>query len=526
MQLTFYDHSTAMSRQRQTEDQVKTTLPPWITRRTAVALTTIGVLLVLFAAFAYGSEIAGAICADGWESQSTNSGRCSSHGGVDENTFADTVVGQQPAGWIGVTRWPALVVGALATLTGLVGLGLGAKLGIQPAASPVTETTTDTAASSFVELAVSVYPTPTGYRVSVATPAGDQHDTQHEGPLPKNRGITQLAALVAEPDKRRVGSRNAKAVETFGTDLFNALFTNDCEAAYRNSMNIAREQNAVLRIVLSVDESLADLPWEYLFDPKRSAFLARSRETSLVRRLGTTDATRSHKPIDCLRILSMSASPKYATPLDTAAEQERIQQELASSIDAKRVQLEFVQGASLAALNEALTRFKPHVFHFAGHGAWDDDKDDGVILFADHAGFQQAVNGRDLGTLLNQSELRLVIFNSCHGARPSTNDRFAGVTSSLVAQGVPAAIGMQFAFDDKAGITFGSTLLRELGSGASVDDAVTNARIAVFSMPNDLEWGTPVLIARVPLEQVIPRKPTLTPSTASADTPTAIQPAG
>ena len=74
-----------------------------------------------------------------------------------------------------------------------------------------------------------------------------------------------------------------------------------------------------------------------------------------------------------------------------------------------------------------------------------------------------------------------------------------------MAQGVPAAIGMQFNFDDKAAVAFGSALLSELAAGVPIDTALTDARLAVFTIPNDLEWGTPVLTTRVSLDAVLPR---------------------
>jgi len=493
------------------------TLPHWITRRVAFAFVGIGLLFVALAAFAYGTDIIGSWCNNGTASDSVGRGTCSYNDGVDTSRdlrSVDTIIGVEPASWIGITRWPALVLGALGLIVGLLGLGGGSRLGITPTA-PARSTSTrsnparSTSArsnpgpSTNCELVVAITTQPNSYTVHLTTPAGDHARETNPGQLPKNRGISQLEALVVAADKRRFGSRQTKAVEAFGTGLFEAIFSGSCQAAYRASMNMVRENNAVLRVVLQPDEACADLPWEYLHDPELSLFIARSRETSLVRRLGSSHATRSEGPIEQLRILSMSAAPKGTAPLDTAVERDRINQALGASVAAGRVQLDFVNGSTPAALDQALTSFQPHVFHFAGHGSWDDDLDDGVILFEDRSGFAEPQTGRDLGTLLNQRGLRLAIFNSCHAARPSKHDRFAGITSSLVAQGVPAAVGMQFQFDDKAAVTFASTLLRELGNGVAVDSALTSARIAVFSSGNKVEWGTPVLIARVPADDII-----------------------
>lgn len=486
-------------------------LPRWMTRRVALALLILGVLMVAMALWAYGSDVVGSICFDGWESQSTGSGRCSNHGGVEVDKVVGTLIGQQPVSWIGWTRWPALLVGAVGASTGLVGVGASIALARAGGASQSGRAVANLAAMPSVfagehlEFTVEIERRATGYSVEVSTPTGQSRRSLHNQVLPQDRGLARLEVLVASASRRRFGSKQGKAVAVFGTDLFQAIFGGAIGQAFRDSIDFALDHNARLRVVLQVDEAYADIPWEYLYDPERAAFLARSHDTSLVRLMPTGGSTRSQSDIPCLRILSMAASPRHSEPLDVAFEQQHIRDALAPAITGRHVELSFVDGGSLAALNLALNNFKPHVFHFAGHGDWDDDKDDGVIIFEDAAGFAHRVTGLDLGTVLNRPELRLVIFNSCHAATPSKHDRFAGITTSLVAQGVPAAVGMQFNFDDQAAVTFGTTLLTGLGAGVPLDDAVTRARMAVFALPNPVEWGTPVLTTRVPVDSVLPR---------------------
>ena len=493
-------------------------LPRWITRKMVLATLLIGLLLLLVAAVAYGQEVVGSWCLNGDTSESTGSGTCSYNGGIDRDRGEDgsrtvtTFLGTEPAGWFGATKWPAFALGLISTVAGLIGLGATSTLVTKDtkpdrrAAKPKLIQELGLLAGSPLELSVRVTKRKSGgYGVEMSTPTIQSLRSLHKNELPADRGIAQLTSLVKSAGKRRFGSNKAKAVEAFGADLFDALFIGACEKAYRDSVNFAREHNGSLRISLQVDEQFADIPWEYLYDAALGSFLALSRETSLVRRIETTHSTRSHEPIGCLRILSMSASPTHLAGLDVAAERARTKTALAPAIADGQARLDFVDGGSMAALYQALKISKPHVFHFAGHGVWDEDRDDGVLFFEDEHGSRHPVTGRELGRLLNGSDVRLAIFNSCNGARPSKVDRFAGIASSLVAQGVPAAIGMQFNFDDKAAVTFGSTLLSELAAGVPIDAALTDARLAVFTLPNDMDWGTPVLTTRVGLDQIIPR---------------------
>jgi len=494
-----------------------------MTRRVALVLLVVGVTLVALALWAYGTEAIGSYCNNGDLSDSTGQGTCSRNDGIDRSRgdngerTVDTVLGLRIFSWIGVTKWPALLVGAVGAAIGLVGLGATSMhamrsptTGAAPSPKPIDEidVTAETGffAGDYLELMVVIDKKPKGFAVEVTTPMGYSRRALRSEPLPADRGVQQLRELTANASRWGGRAKNqSKAIEAFGTNLFEAILTSACHQAYRDSIDFVRKHNAVLRIVLQVDDRLADIPWEYLYDPERGAFLSRSHETSLVRLLPVADGTRSHSDIATLRVLSMAASPRGTAPLDIADEQQRIRSALAPGADAHQVELEFVDGGTFQALHDALHAFKPHVFHFAGHGEWDTNADDGAIVFEDHARLPQPRTGKDLGVLLNQSGLRLAIFNSCHGATPSKDDRFAGITSSLVAQGVPAAIGMQFVFDDKAAVTFSSTLLRELGAGAPLDQAVTAARIAVFSRHDGIEWGTPVLTTRTSLGDVIPR---------------------
>src|SRR6185295_9477378 len=102
-----------------------------------------------------------------------------------------------------------------------------------------------------------------------------------------------------------------------------------------------------------------------------------------------------------------------------------------------------------------------------------------------------------LGTIFHDhGSLRLAVLNACEGARASAEDPFSGVAPSLVRQGIPAVIAMQFEITDAAAIQFGHEFYQAVADGYPVDAAVTEARKGIFSADNDLEWATPVLYMR------------------------------
>ncbi|MCG8423634.1 MAG: CHAT domain-containing protein [Proteobacteria bacterium] len=60
----------------------------------------------------------------------------------------------------------------------------------------------------------------------------------------------------------------------------------------------------------------------------------------------------------------------------------------------------------------------------------------------------------------------------------------------------PAVIAMQFEITDKAALAFADELYPALVDGLPVDAAVAEARTAIYTLPSDIEWGTPVLYMR------------------------------
>ena len=68
--------------------------------------------------------------------------------------------------------------------------------------------------------------------------------------------------------------------------------------------------------------------------------------------------------------------------------------------------------------------------------------------------------------------LRLVVLNSCEGARTTLTDPYAGVATTLVQLGVPAVVAMQFEISDRAAIVFAEELYTNLIGRRDPIDAV------------------------------------------------------
>src|SRR5262249_41002686 len=152
-----------------------------------------------------------------------------------------------------------------------------------------------------------------------------------------------------------------------------------------------------------------------------------------------------------LKILVMISSPtdpRYAG-LDVMSEWSRLKEALAEPQRSGRVELDLLAEATLSALRRKLRGSEYHILHFIGHGGFDRETQEGVLVLCDEAGKGRLVAAQRLGAVLHDHRsLRLVVLNACEGARTARADPFGGVGQTIVQQGVPAVIAMQFEITD------------------------------------------------------------------------------
>jgi len=335
----------------------------------------------------------------------------------------------------------------------------------------------------------------------VASPAGEATITFS---LPFSQGdVEQFFVQIGH--SRLIESSQTQKMREFGQQLFETTFTGDVRDRLRESLNEVTRTGEGLRIRLRTGNipELTNLPWEFMYDASLSRFLALSIETPLVRYL---DVPRDIQPLTIrppLRILAMISSPRDFPTLNVQKEWDNLQESLSKLESRGMVALTRLEKPTLQMLQRQLRREQYHIFHFIGHGVFSKQYQDGFLLFEDEMRGGHRVSSRDLGILLHDHPyLRLAVLNACEGARTSLEDQFSGTAQNLMQQGLPAVIAMQFRITDIAAITLAREFYAALADGYPVDAALTEARKAIKTHGNDLEWGTPVLYMRAPNGQI------------------------
>ncbi|MEU2062830.1 CHAT domain-containing protein [Streptomyces sp. NPDC013455] len=339
---------------------------------------------------------------------------------------------------------------------------------------------------------------PGGYRIEVSSPCGE--DTAVAGidadALLERLPSLEAAVLGSAARSRSLGAGMEAPARQVGGTLFDSVFQSAIKALYLSSRQKAQERGRRLRMILRVRApELAALPWELLYDAKLGGYLCLHHPViRYVEMLEPVSPLRVEPP---LRILGMVALPGSLGTLDADLERDGLSTALRPLMDEGMVQLEWVRGQTKQHLFDALLR-GCHIFHFIGHGRFDDQRRQGMIVFADEQGREDPLHAEALGSLISVAEPapRLVVLNSCETGTSHALDLFSS-TAAKLEYTVPAVVAMQFPVTDKAAALFSRAFYQALAANRPVDEAVRTGRIALRADKDDsLECFTPVLYQR------------------------------
>ncbi len=327
-------------------------------------------------------------------------------------------------------------------------------------------------------------------------------------------GVLQFAQPLNELERlvARVQARQAADGEVvrLGSLLFDALFRGTLGAAYREARGRARGEGRPLRLVFTSNSvEIAALPWEFTYDPTLGHFLALTPEVRLVRSLPSLRPLNPGPGGLPLRVLIGVAGPATYQGgrlfgLDVAAERSLVNTALAPLVEAGYLVVTIVTLNSANDLVAAARRTQPHIFHYIGHS--------GVVggtprLFCGPLGGEAVpMDGEQLAASLSLApELQLVLLNSCWSGQVGVQRSLFGLAPGIAAAGVPAVLGWQTGISDRSAPWLAGSLYEELARGATVDEALTVARLALYANPQveRLAWGLAVGYLRAEATRIV-----------------------
>lgn len=296
-----------------------------------------------------------------------------------------------------------------------------------------------------------------------------------------------------------------------GKRLAGVLFPPDVFRLFATSL-VSVSGRSGLRIRLSMDPALLDMPWEYALRPDRqgngealmSNFLLLDPSISLVRQTAGTsvklpEITGSQR----MAFVGTLWDGKY-DGWQVNTEFELLEQALApvkayirpdftAAHDKKRFSAKAMQGAA--------------IFHYAGHADFDEN---GRAYLIRELPTQRAIAAEDviyldeLGPMLGSSGMRLAVLSAC-------NSGYWAAVKPLLNAGVPVVVGVNGGVASASTIEFCAKLYESLAVGLSLDEAVGRARLHIleWGAQHDLfDWGLYMVHMACPEAALFPRRAT------------------
>ncbi len=322
----------------------------------------------------------------------------------------------------------------------------------------------------------------------------------------KGEGITPFGNIIRVHERikkytnREKGSLPDDAqMKQFGEDLFAALFPGVIGRLYDEARS--RQSNRKLDLVFtSMIPWIAEKPWEFAYDKVRNSFLA-TEEIHLIRNVLTAVPANIVSVVKGpLRILVASAQPVGFGRLSIKQEEEVIRRGFQPLIDAGAVRIKVVAHATPTLIHGELATGRYNAVHFIGHGTFDEDKQEGMLIFENERGAEYRLGERSVREIFCQRGVNLVFLNACQTATGGKADFNKGVAQSLVAHGLPALVANQYSVLDASATSFAQFFYWSLAQGLSIGQATREARIAVnYSLAGEsIDWAVPVVYARDP----------------------------
>jgi hypothetical protein len=303
---------------------------------------------------------------------------------------------------------------------------------------------------------------------------------------------------------------------------------------FEQALGLAGQDGGVRLRIMTHEPELAQLPWEYTYLPIYAKgandyrhFLVLNPQISLVRH---EPIAKQHPKVEGsspekLKLLAAMANPQGDLNLET--EKQNLTQVLEGfQVDGVTFEWQPVlEGTTQQDLMTALMK-KPELFYFAGHGQFEQE---GYIQLAGPTpGSAYLMPATELALKLKQAGVRVAMFGTCESARRDGTSEWAGIAPTLVAEGVPVVVAMQYPVLDKHAIAFSNAFYIALAAGLSVDEAVASGRLAMIgpdaskqrklsaepeddgggasTVPANVQWGIPVLYMRSADSVIFPRE--------------------
>ncbi len=264
----------------------------------------------------------------------------------------------------------------------------------------------------------------------------------------------------------------------------------------------ARDEDEPTQLLLKIhDPGLNSLPWELLLNNKQPLF--RNPKFPMCRlqpqELGSFDRLKAHDwPLRIFIVVGSEEDDKAVDASDEVAQLVDVLVPYEAAID-----WQVMVRPDHEQLLNALARFKPHIFHFIGHGAINEDGDEPVAflrIFNQQTGENHDWNADIVSDDLRRKgidSLRLAFINACRSSEDVGEDGLWSLTDAFLDAGAVAVIGTRAEIRGSAAARCAATFYREFVKDNAIDVAMARARAEISGLKLR-DWATMSLELRLP----------------------------
>jgi tetratricopeptide (TPR) repeat protein len=240
----------------------------------------------------------------------------------------------------------------------------------------------------------------------------------------------------------------------------------------------------VLFTLGSNEPAILQQPWELMRDRRGPlAFQGVSIRRQVI---GAKPASRLQFELP-LRLLLIVARPSGAGFIDPRSSMAPLLDGL-DLLPAGAVELEFCEPPTLSRLEEQISAArreqKPfHIVHFDGHGTYLPRTGVGALCFEKDDRGVDLVEGRRLGDLLARLDIPLVMLEACRTSDLSDQPVFGSLAPALLESGVGSVVAFSHSVHIEASRILVERFYKELASGLSVGQALSESRAALLAKP-------------------------------------------
>ena len=308
--------------------------------------------------------------------------------------------------------------------------------------------------------------------------------------------LIDFRSHIAEATEGNCRRPTSQQLMEFGTRLFDLVFKDKIKSIH------GRLPEDHVRIEIISDHSdFQALPWEYMLHPDDTP--GPNSKRTIVRIVPTIGIS---PPSPIILKEKISILYVYAEPIDQdAVDWLEIKDTLEGEFNARlpgNFEIDIVEGADRNSLFEALEKRSYDFMHFTGHGEIVNGESR-LILMDLKTKKSDPISAVELGVLLRDKGLKLVVLSACDTSSGDFTKQFSVMAKTLVKSGVPVVIANQFPVTNGVAATFSETFYNELLRSGDVDLATSKGRVRLYTGISlkggdaNLEYGIPTLYRHI-----------------------------